>query len=342
MSLQESPSTARPLFNAATRPADIPFHDGTTHLMFAPMDDDNATLITRWQGVHDAVQLAGGHVQVITQPHDYPYARDLFVLVEETAYHPSVPRSIDPRGLDYRRRAFAPFIEHYGYQLHGLNTLPDYGMDGGNFVHLEDDGILLTGQHSIFGEADDLNMDELYAKRAIAATQMQDLCSLRATTWHIDSVAGLLPDGRVMIKLDETDHSDALADTGVDDAYLAMTGIKNGQLHWLSERIGRERCLTFSLFDHPDADVVCGLESVAGNNIAARAFGLAANGTLVSDVFVGETMPAPLATRLKADGIRTITPKDVGAETFLLGDEGFVGAARCLTLPVRHQRYNLF
>ncbi len=342
MSLQEEISTARPLFDAATRPADIPYHKGLTHLMFAPMDDDDATLITRWQGVHDAIQLAGGHVQVIVRPYEYPYARDLFVLMGNTAYHPTVPRSIHPRGLDHRRRAFAPFIAHYGYMMRGLNTLPDYGMDGGNFVHLEKDGILLTGHHSIYGEADDVNVDEIRAKHVIAATQMQDCCSLRTTTWHIDSVAGLLPDGRVMVKLDETDESDTLADTGVHDAYLALTGIKYGQLHWLADRIGRERCLTFSLFDNPDADVVCGLESVAGNNLAARAFGLAANGALVGDTFVGESMPGPLAARLKADGIRTITPKDVGAETFLLGDEGFVGAARCLTLPVRHQRYDMF
>lgn len=330
-------------FNAASNPADIPPHDGVTHLMFAPEDGTEPAIVARWLGLRDAITLAGGHVQVIAGDFQYPYARDLFIILGDSAYHPTLTFAQDgDERLDFRRRMLLPFIAHYGYAMRGLNTLPDYGIDGGNILPLPQHGAVLSGTHSIYGEYDDLIADQLRAQKAMVGEQNMRAISAHATTWHIDSVAGALPDGRVLIKLDETAEEYELRDAGVHDAYLAATGVAARHVQRVAAKIGRENILTFSILPHADADVVCGVDALAQSAIASRAFGLVANGINVNGTWIAETPPPALAARLAADGIRMIGPRDVGVETFLYGDEGFVGGARCLTLAVTHQRHNRF
>lgn len=325
-------------FNAVSHPSDLTVREGVTHLMFAPTGDTPQHLVDRWLGLRAAIEKAGGYVQAIENIFDYNYARDLGVVVGDMVFHPTVP---GPHLVDFRRRAFLPFLQRYGYTLRALNTLPDYAMDGGNFVPLSGLNTLVVGQHSIFNELDDLNMDALRAQRLVAAHARMNFCSAASTTWHIDSVTGELPDGRLLVKLDELDREQDLKDLGHEDAYLTLLGVKNSGLRSLRNQLGAENLLTFSLFDHPDADVVCGPVPIIGKPIAARAFGLAANSLVVNGTLIGEDLPAPLADRLKRDGIRHIGPKDVGVDTFVYGDEGFVGAARCLTLPVSPKKPRL-
>lgn len=306
--------------------------------MLAPEAGTEAHLVARWLGLRAAIEKAGGHVQAISGNFNYHYARDLCILVGDTAFHPTVPMAEDsPDDLDYRRRAFLPFITHYGYRLRGLNVLPDYAMDGGNFVPLPDRRVLIAGQHSIIDEADDINLDAIRAQRVISVMSSLTLCSVASTTWHVDGVSGELPNSQLLVKLDELDREDDLKDHGFEHAYLPLVGAKSSGLRALDRHVGRANLLTFSLFDHPDADVVCQPESLKGSNVAARAFGLATNFIVVNGTVIGEDLPEPLENALKARGINKIGPKDVGVDTFLMGDEGFVGGARCLTLPVTKQ-----
>ncbi|NBX66067.1 MAG: hypothetical protein EBQ96_03620 [Proteobacteria bacterium] len=327
-----------PDFNAATHPSQINIREGITHLMIAPEAGTEPHLVARWLGLRSAIEKAGGHVQAIAGEFNYHYARDLCVLIGDTAYHPTVPMAEDSLDdLDYRRRAFLPFISHFGYRLRGLNVLPDYAMDGGNFVPLENRKVLIAGQHSIIDEADDINMDAMRAQRVISVMSSMTLCSVSATTWHVDGVSGQLPDGALLVKLDELDREQDLQAHGIERAYLPLVGAKKSGLRALDRHVGRPNLLTFSLFDHEDADVICQPESLRGNNINARAFGLATNFIVVNGIMIGEDLPEPLENALKARGINKIGPKDVGVDTFLFGDEGFVGGARCLTLPVAKQ-----
>ncbi len=322
-------------FNDVANPADIPHHDGVTHLMIAPEPDEDPALITRWQGLRRAIGMAGGHSQTIAGAFNYLYPRDLCVLVGPRAFHPTTP-SATGRSVDYRTRAFLPFTDHYGYARQPLDVLPDYGMDGGNFIPAGD--ILISGEFTVSGEVMDIDGDQFTAKRAMALESGMTHVGLQTTTWHIDTVAGLLPDGRILVKLDETDYRHEAEQAGIADPFISMAGVQPWTLPRLARVVGRKNILTFSLFPHDDADVVCGPEGIAGSTIASRAFGLAANSIVVGDTLVSETLPPKLSARLKSDGIKTIGPRDAGVDTFVYGDEGFVGGARCLTLAVSHQR----
>ncbi len=298
-----------------------------TYLLFAP-EADSGVSPERIEGLAQAIIKAGGKAVIIPNQFSYDYAQDLFILIRCYAFYPSVLGE-----MDYKRKAFKPYIEAAGYHCYDIKQLPSLEYDGGNFRVDEQRQLILTGLNNTLADADHDAASALrITSRDMARDTGYDDLLIRNTCPHLDCCIGLMPNGKLLVKLDELQFDEinsplAIYTRGVTDYGIGL----------LEEFYGRGAICTFSFAQHPQADFVLGMDALNNPNVA-KSLSMLTNFISVNQTIIGEDFPLTLRNHFEEEGIQFISPNDVGLTSFLPPTVGFVGGAHCSSLAVRFLR----
>lgn len=278
----------------------------------------------RWKGLKRAFEKTSANVDA-RESIGYMYARDPVTLVGNLAFYPqpSTP-------LSYHRDTFLALIENLGYR--GCKTANDAHMeyDGGNFIYDAHRKILLVGltfnAKTTRADAYQHTMSTI-AKEAGVKVVPIDMSHL-----HLDCALNILPNGQLLVKLCEEHSCEGQQSYGVTDEGLETLRSIYGDSNIITFSFSKHTLLLKRRGDHiklPD-------HYLSDHSVEARSLSMLTNFEAVGRVIVGEKFPEALAKLIEAKGMTMITPSDVGLDTFLMGDSGFNGAARCASLKVQN------
>jgi len=239
-------------------------------LMFASSRQSEPYSVERFEALKRAIDMAQGDTEILSNDFGYAYTRDGFILVGDRAFYSNHSRFNHPLLGD--RAALYPVLEQLGYRFHELNALPDEEIEGGNFIDLPGKGLLFHGYFNLLGDMSLLNPDLFRAGREIGDVAGRIPVPIEITTRHLDCVLGILPNGTLLVKLDETGYrQEVIARTGLRALHLPLAGVTERGMRTLHRYADYLDILTFSVLRHPDADVVLGIESFT-DEVRARSW----------------------------------------------------------------------
>lgn len=298
----------------------------TTIVMISPKANDEDIRKSRWNALKRAFEKAGATVDVAPHP-GYFYARDPFVLVDDCAFFPLPPGEERPANM---LQNFQPHVEKYGYQLRGISSYGGVEYNGGNFIHDVNQRIVLVGQNPDYlgPLADNFHC----AAIQISKPSINRLALIDISDMHIDCAMGLLPNGQLIVKLDETDKTKNMTHGHLISGRLM--GVQPYGLKKLERLYGRENIITFAFGKHPEADIRLGMD-ILNYERPSTAWSMLTNFESVGNTIIGETFPRAFIKFITQRGMKTISAKAMGVPTFVMSDDvGPHGGARCTSLKV--------
>jgi N-dimethylarginine dimethylaminohydrolase len=327
----------------------------TLFLMAPPYRDanlqvrDNQLALRNWDQIRRAIEKAGGTVAIgaVTSNqrigYEEIYTRDSIVLVNGHAFF-----APDSDSMRYQEdRIFNKEILNELYPMHKINIdnhalRQQASTQGGNCIEHANSGCVFFGKNQMIttdpdvlkvtlGQSDSI---EFFAQK-VGEISGREPVLIDMTHFHLDCVMNFLPNGKVLVKLDETsDEAVARHNLPMKEKYRILMGVLPSGLEKLSALFGRENIVTFS-FDDPTADIILGTDVVNQERIKAAGLAMMTNFVTIDQTIVGNEFPQPLLEDLQKDGCSFVFPKDVGAK-FFLGDHKptCCGSVRCATLPI--------
>lgn len=305
-----------------------------TIIMITPENDLSSRIIDRWAGMKRAFEKAGAIVDPVPYA-DYGYPRDPFVLIDKRAHYPLPPGE---ERMSNRLQALWPHIQKHGYEACPVSAYGGYEYNGGNFIHDTKRRTLLAGLNVNLTDS----IEDTFRRSAIlmsmsrprdlTLSSMNDVAFIDTTDIHIDCFVGLLPNGQLLVKLDELGCQDIRDPSQYIDR---LTGVTPYGLKKLERIYGRENLITFAFSEHMGADICLGINTLEDDRKSTW-LAMLANFEFVGDTIIGETFPTALEKIITERGMKTISAQDMGLETFLLGEPGggFTGGVHCSSLKI--------
>jgi hypothetical protein len=317
------------LFSGSSNPAmnrtsSVARRPASRFVMIEPYCPHEPKISAVFSKLEAAIIKAGGEVYIPARAPRKFYATDYFFAIGDIAiYLPGDSDNVKVRDL------LGSAVKAAGYKIHALkhdSSIPEDMFEGGNLIDDVERNLVFLGVDHDHNDGILTAVDKK-VQEVQALTGRQFILVGNAHR-HLDSVMGRLPNGKFLVKLDETKRDYA------GGKYNLLLGVTDKGMQALCNTIDRKNLITFS-FGRTDTDFTLGLDKLSDRK-SGFPLSMLTNFTVVGSTIVGEDFPVDVRSEIEKEGMTFISPMDVGVQSFLLGESGFVGGARCASLSLPH------